>query len=102
MRDQKIKKQDQAANQDDELLNEIFDGEIDGFDGFDNLEDIEIPPYSRRHKIRMNRLFRERVGGTFIPYPDVDNFYEKARSKIVVILKINEFLDRCKKRRRNR
>ncbi|MBQ7333817.1 MAG: hypothetical protein IJW38_05685 [Clostridia bacterium] len=36
-------------------------------------KDIEIPPPSKRHKIRMNRLFRERDGGDFIPFPDVDN-----------------------------
>ena len=31
----------------------------------------------RRHKIKMNRLFRERVGGTFLPYLEVDNIFEK-------------------------
>ncbi len=61
--------------------------------------DIEIPPTSKRHKIRMNRLFRERVGGTFLPFPEVDNFYEKLRSKLIVKLKINEFIDRRKEER---
>ena len=60
-------------------------------------KDIELPPPSKRHKIRMNRLFRERVGGSFLPFPEVDCFYERIRSKIVVKLKINEFIDRCKK-----
>ena len=64
--------------------------------------DIEVPPPSKRHKIRMNRLFRERVGSSFLPFPEVDCFYERARSKIIVKLKINEFLDKCKKRRRTR
>ena len=39
---------------------------------------------SHRHKIRMNRLFRERVGGTFLPFPEADNAFERLRSKIVV------------------
>ena len=58
--------------------------------------DIEVPPPSKRHKIRMNRLFRERVGGTFLPFPEADNFYERVRSKLVIKLKINEFSDRRK------
>ncbi len=77
------------------------------FPGFDlineeKINDIELPPSSKRHKIRMNRLFRERVGGSFLPFPEVDCFYERARSEIVVKLKINEFFDKCKERRRTR
>ncbi len=64
--------------------------------------DMEIPPPSRRHKIRMNRLFRERVGGSFLPFPEEDNLYERVRSKLVIKLKINELLDRREKRRRAR
>ena len=37
--------------------------------------DMEIPPPSKRHKIRMNRLFRDRVGGSFLPFPEEDNLY---------------------------
>jgi hypothetical protein len=65
----------------------------------EKINDIEIPPPSKRHKIRMNRLFRERVGGTFLPFPEVDNFYERVRSKLVIKLKTNEFSDHRKKRR---
>ncbi len=43
----------------------------------EEIKDMEIPPPSKRHKIRMNRLFRERVGGTFLPFPEVDNLYER-------------------------
>ena len=68
----------------------------------EEIMDLEVPPPSKRHKIRMNRLFRERVGSSFLPFPEVDCFYERARSKIIVKLKINEFLDKCKKRRRTR
>ena len=74
------------------------------FSEFDLKGEEEIKEFSRskRYKIRMNRLFRERVGGTFLPFPEVDNFYERVRSKLVIKLKINEFLDRCEQRRRNR
>ena len=45
----------------DELIkvasSDIFD---EGLDIDDNTEPVEV---SHRHKIRMNRLFRERVGG---------------------------------------
>lgn len=53
------------------------------FDIDDNTEPIEV---SHRHKIRMNRLFRERVSGKFLPYPEVDNIFEKARSWVVIKL----------------
>ena len=66
----------------------------------EEMKDMEIPPPSKRHKIRMNRLFRERVGGTFLPFPEVDNFYERVRSKLVIKFKINQFFDHRKKRRR--
>ncbi|MBQ7363663.1 MAG: hypothetical protein IJW48_04330 [Clostridia bacterium] len=62
-------------------------------------EDKELPPPSKSHKKRMNRLFRERVGGDFLPFPEADNLYERIRSKLVIKLKINELLDKRKKRR---
>ena len=65
----------------------------------EEIKDIEVPPPSKRHKIRMNRVFRERVGGSFLPFPEEDSLYERVRSKLVIKLKINEFLDRRKKRR---
>ncbi len=61
-------------------------------------EDMEMPPLSRRHKIRMNRLFRERVGGKFLPFPEVDNIYERMRSRLIIKLKIKKRLD-CRKQR---
>lgn len=40
--------------------------------------------FSDKHKIRMNRLFRERVGiKDKIPYPEVDTKCERFRSSIV-------------------
>jgi len=68
----------------------------------EEVKDIEIPPPSKRHKIRMNRIFRERVGGSYIPYPEVDCLFERARSRIVKIFKINELIDRRKERKRDK
>ncbi len=62
-------------------------------------KDMEIPKPSKRHKVRMNRLFRERVGGSFLPFPEADNLYERVRSSLVIKLKINKFFDRRKKHR---
>ena len=68
----------------------------------EKIKDIEMPPPSKRHKIRMNRLFRERVGGSFIPFPEVDTIYERVRSHFIIKFKINEISDRRKKRRRTK
>lgn len=81
-------------------LSDAADSEIRKFEK--EAKDMEMPAPSKRHKIRMNRLFRECVGGAFIPFPEVDNFYEKARSKLIVNLNINEFLDRCEKHRQGK
>ena len=84
-----------------------FDLKIE--DEIEDIEDIEVPPLSKRHKRGMNRLFRKYVGDSFLPFPEVDCFYERARSKIIEKLKIDEFLDKfkfnkckCKKGRRMR
>ena len=81
-------------------LSEAVDSKIRKIE--EKTKDIEIQPTGKRHKIRMNRLFRERVGGAFLPFPEVDNFYERVRSKLVIKLKVNEFSDRRKKRKRIR
>jgi hypothetical protein len=47
-------------------------------------EDMALPPLSKRHRIQMNRLFREQVGNTFLPYPEVDSLYERMRSKLII------------------
>ena len=39
----------------------------------EEIKDIELPPPSRRHKQLMNRLFREHVGGSFLPFSEEDN-----------------------------
>ena len=78
-------------------LSEAWDSELRQIE--EDTKNIEIPPPSKRYKVRMNRLFRERVGGSFLPFPEVDCFYERARSKIIVKLKINEFLERREKRK---
>ncbi len=44
------------------------------------------PPiqHSRRFKRRMNRMWRKRFGFEHILYPEVDNIYERVRSKIEI------------------
>ena len=79
-------------------LSEVVDAEISKIE--EEIKNMEIPQPSKRHKIRMNRLFRERVSGTFLPFPEADNFYERVRSKLVIKLKINEFFDHRERRRR--
>ena len=68
----------------------------------EELKNIEVPPPSKWLKRQMNRLFRERVGGSFLPFPEEDTVYERVRSYFVIKFKINEFSDRRKKRRRIR
>ena len=41
------------------------------------LEAIELPEPSERHKIEMNRLLRECTGGSFVPYPEIDGTASK-------------------------
>ena len=41
---------------------------------------------SRKHKIRMNRIFRELLNSKTIPFPEVDCIYERFRSKIKILI----------------
>ena len=41
---------------------------------------------SKKFKKKMNRMFREKLGIMRIPHPEVDNFFERWRSKIVIAL----------------
>lgn len=50
------------------------------FDYYNSLPKHEI---SVRGKRKINRLFREIIGSSKIPHPEVDNPYERVRSKIV-------------------
>lgn len=66
------------------------------------IDNTETAECSTRHKKRMNRIIRERVGGTNLPFPEVDNAWERIRSKLVVKFKINELTDRRKERKRQK
>ena len=57
-----------------QALSEVMDSKIRKIE--EETKDMEIPSPSKRHKIRMNRLFREQVGGSFIPFPEEDNLNE--------------------------
>ncbi|MBE6872257.1 MAG: hypothetical protein E7491_09975 [Ruminococcaceae bacterium] len=56
----------------------------------DEIAYAEKVQHSKQHKIKMNRLFRERIRSSFIPFPEVDNLYEKARGKLITKFKIKE------------
>lgn len=51
-------------------------------------ESLPEPDYSVRHRRKMNRFFREQIKSTNIPHPEVDNFYERTRSRFII--KIND------------
>jgi len=57
-----------------QALSEVMDSKIRKIE--EETKDMEIPSPSKRHKIRMNRLFREQVGGLFLPFPEEDNLNE--------------------------
>lgn len=47
---------------------------------FEYYESLPKPELSVRARKRLNRLFREIVGSSKIPHPEVDNSYEQIRS----------------------
>jgi hypothetical protein len=53
------------------------------------LDDDKTIITSKKHKIKMNRIFREEVRSENIPFPEVDSLFEKIRSRVVQI--INKF-----------
>lgn len=60
----------------------------EGFEDYENFESLPPPALSVRARKRLNRLFREIVGSSKIPCPEVDNHYELTRSKIVRFFKV--------------
>ncbi len=46
-------------------------------------ESLPPPNLSVRARKRLNRMFREIIGSSNIPHPEVDNCYEHIRSRIV-------------------
>ena len=75
---------------------------VDKLPSIEEADELERPPATKRHMLRMNRLFRERFGGSFLPFPEADNFYQRARSKIIVKLRINKLMYRLEEQRRQR
>ena len=45
-------------------------------------------PYNKRFKKKLNRLYREEVGTKKAMYPEVDNWYERTRSRIVRAIRV--------------
>lgn len=50
---------------------------------FEYYNSLPKPEYSVKHRRKINRLFREIVGSSNVSNPEVDNFYERTRSKLV-------------------
>lgn len=55
---------------------------------YEDYESLPPPELSVRARKNLNRLFRETVGSSNIPHPEVDNYYELIRSKIVRFFKV--------------
>lgn len=55
-------------------------------------DESQLPPFSKRHKIWMNRFFRERVGSSNPPFPEADSLFERIRSHIVI--KLNQMREK--------
>ena len=89
----------------DEVRERFIQGLWESADKLPSIEEadeMERPPATKRHMLRMNRLFRERIGSNFLPFPEADNFYQRARSKIIVKLRINKLMYRLEAHRRKR
>lgn len=67
---------------DDKIIDLIIDKE------FEDYESLPKPELSVRARKNLNRMFRETVGSSNIPHPEVDNYYELIRSKIVRFFKV--------------
>ena len=55
---------------------------------FEYYNSLPPPEYSAKAKKRFNRIFREVVGSSNIPYPEVDNYYERIRSFFIRIINV--------------
>ena len=58
---------------------------------FEYYESLPKPELSVRARKRLNRLFREMVGSSKIPHPEVDNLYERVRSYFVRRIRVLKF-----------
>lgn len=65
-------------------------------------EDKEIQEFleSKKHKRNMNAFFREDVGIWKAPHPEVDNSFERLRSKLFLKSKKLYWVSRLYKRRK--
>ncbi len=54
-------------------------------DNFESYSSLPKPKYSDKHKRRMNKIFREAANCSKIPYPEVDNSFERSKSKLTIL-----------------
>lgn len=69
-----------------------------------NKEDKEIQGFleSKKHKRNMNAFFREDIGIWNAPHPEVDNSFERLRSKVYLNQKNCCWVSRLRKSRKRR
>ena len=66
----------------------------------DTNEPIE---FSLRHKKRMNRMFRTRCGGSYIPYPEVDTAFARLCDGVITpFISISDDIKRYRQKKRER
>ena len=63
----------------------IMDNELEDY------ESLPPPELSVRARKKLNRMFREIVGSSNIPHPEVDNYYERIRSFFVRIINVLKY-----------
>lgn len=54
-------------------------------------ESLPPPKLSVRARKKLNRMFREIIGSSNIPHPEVDNCYERIRSFFVRIINVLKY-----------
>ena len=85
----------------EEQFDELIHGACEAYvkeeaEKFLAIDTTDVHEPSKRFKLKMNRLFREQVGGNYIPHPEVDSWFERTRSRAVV--RWNALLDKKKSR----
>ena len=72
----------------EEQFDELIHGACEAYvkeeaEKFLAIDTTDVHEPSKRFKLKMNRLFRKRVGGNYISHPEVDNWFERAWSRVI-------------------
>ncbi len=66
-----------------QVLIELYD---DYFKQYENIGKSNNVVFSKKHKRKVNRINREIIGGKKAIYPEVDNIFQRCRSKVARVL----------------